>query len=67
MPDQTTISKIRLINGTTVNLSSSIQLNIPAGLKECNVTWNITNFTGSTSLISGTVADYLLTINEQRT
>lgn len=62
----TPVSKIKLPDGTIVPLSNTLKLSIPE-LCEANVTWNITNFTGTTSLISGTTADYLLTINEQPT
>ena len=63
MPDlETTISKIRLPDGTLVNLSNNQKLVVPE-LAVCNVQWNINNFTGDTSLISGTVADYLLSLS----
>lgn len=58
MPElETTISKIRLPDGTVVNLSNNQKLVIPQ-LAVCNVTWGVSNFTGKTSLISG--EDYLL-------
>lgn len=64
MANQTSpVDKIRLIDGTLVDLTIPHTILIPEE-SYCYVTWNITNFTGSVSLISGD--DYQLNINEQR-
>lgn len=65
MSETTPISKIKLIDGTVVNLANVVQLEIPE-LCSAYVTWNISGFSGSVSQITGTTDDYLLTINEQR-
>ncbi len=56
-----TVSKIKLIDGTIVNLSNNIQVVLPAN-GEYNVTWEVTNLTGNVTKISGTTDDYLLTV-----
>ena len=61
----TPISKVRTSDGVVHDFSTTHTLIIPDScLKEIYVTWNITDFTGSATLISGTTDDYLLTINE---
>lgn len=60
----TPVDKIKLIDGTLVDLTIPHTILIPEG-SIYNVTWNITDFTGSVSLISGD--DYQLNITEQRT
>lgn len=65
MPTQTPVSKIKLIDGTIVDLSRIVQLNISDNmLDKLNVTWNLQNSTGSTTPIIGTEDDYLLLLNE---
>lgn len=67
MAESTPISKVRTSDGVVHDFSTSHTLIIPDScLDKLNVTWNITNWTGSVSLISGTTDDYLMTINEQR-
>ena len=53
-----TISKIKLPDGTIVNLSTNQNITLP---EECRYIVNVQNFSGTVSLISG--QDYKLTIN----
>jgi len=52
----TPISKIQLPNGDIVNLANITNIVLPDDSR-ADVTWNINNFTGNTTLISG--SDYL--------
>ena len=68
MSDSTPISKVRLPDGSLHNFATAHTLIISDScLNKLNVTWNITNFTGTATLISGTTEDYRLNVNETRT
>ena len=54
-----TIDKIKLPDGTTVNLSTNQYIKIPEG-SDYTIKPQVTNFSGSVTLISG--QDYKLTI-----
>ena len=62
----TPISKIKLPNGDIVPLSENLKVIIPEG-SEYNVTWNISDFSGTVELITGATDEYRLNINEQPT
>ena len=57
-----TIDKIKLIDGTIVDLLVNQSIEIP-DLTEVLITPEATDFTGTVELISGTENDYLLTLN----
>jgi hypothetical protein len=57
-----TIDKIKLIDGTVVDLLVNQSINIP-DLAEVYINPEATDFTGTVSLISGTEDEYLLTLN----
>lgn len=56
------VDKIKLIDGTVVDLLQDISLDIP-DLAEVMVYPEATDFTGSVELISGTTDEYQLTLN----
>ena len=57
-----TITKIKDSNGTVHDLSGVKYVYILDNAENSNATFNITDFTGTVTLISGTTDDYLLTI-----
>ena len=62
-----TITKIRDPNGVVHNLSGTKYIYILDNAENSNAAFNITDFTGDVTLISGTVEDYLLTIQSPGT
>lgn len=59
----TPISKVKLPDGTIHDFSTTHYIVLPENSKY-DVTWNVENFVGDTSLISGTTDDYLLSIGK---
>lgn len=57
-----TITKIRTSDGIVHDLSEVKYVYILDNAENSNATFNITNFTGTVTLITGTTDDYLLTI-----
>ena len=59
----TPISKVKLPDGTIHDFSTTHYIVLPENSKY-DVTWDVENFVGDTSLISGTTDDYLLSIGK---
>lgn len=57
-----TISKVKLPDGSVHDLAGTKYIYILDNAENSNATFNITDFTGTVTLISGTTDDYLLTI-----
>lgn len=62
-----TISKIQLPNGNIYDLSTVKYVYILDNAENSNATFNITDFTGAVTLITGTEEDFLLTIQSPGT
>ena len=57
-----TVERIKMIDGTIVDLAVSQSIDIP-DLTEVYIKPEVSDFTGSVELISGTVDEYRLTMN----
>lgn len=57
-----TITKVKDSNGVTHDLSGVKYIYILDNAENSNATFNITDFTGTVTKITGTMDDYLLTI-----
>ena len=62
-----TVSKVKLLDGSVHDLAKMQYIYVLDHAQNSNATFNITNFTGDVTLITGTEDDYLLAIQSPGT